>query len=40
MKRLLASAKEILKRKIDILGMDACLMSMAEVVTSCVAAFR
>jgi hypothetical protein len=32
MKRLLASAKGILKRKIDILGMDACLMSMAEVV--------
>ena len=32
MKRLLASAKKILKRKIDILGMDACLMSMAEVV--------
>jgi hypothetical protein len=32
MKRLLASAKKILKRKIDILGMDACMMSMAEVV--------
>ena len=32
MKRLLISAKKILKRKIDILGMDACLMSMAEVV--------
>jgi len=31
MKRLLASTKKILKRKIDILGMDACLMSMAEV---------
>ena len=32
MKRLLTSAKKILKRKIDILGMDACMMSMAEVV--------
>jgi hypothetical protein len=32
MKRLLASAKKILKHKIDILGMDACLMSMAEVI--------
>lgn len=32
MKRLLASTKKILKRKIDILGMDACMMSMAEVV--------
>jgi hypothetical protein len=32
MKRLLASTKTILKRKIDILGMDACMMSMAEVV--------
>ncbi len=31
MKRLLLSAKKRLKRKIDILGMDACLMSMAEV---------
>jgi hypothetical protein len=32
MKRLLASAKKILKHKVDILGMDACLMSMAEVI--------
>jgi hypothetical protein len=32
MKRLLASTKKILKRKIDILGMDACMMSMAEAV--------
>jgi hypothetical protein len=32
MKRLLASTVKILKRKIDILGMDACMMSMAEVV--------
>ncbi len=31
MKRLLASAKKALKQKIDILGMDACLMSMVEV---------
>jgi hypothetical protein len=32
MKRVLLSATNMLKRKIDILGMDACLMSMAEVV--------
>jgi hypothetical protein len=31
MKRILSSAKKILKRKVDILGMDACMMSMAEV---------
>ncbi len=31
MKRLLLSVKNTLGRKIDILGMDACLMSMAEV---------
>jgi hypothetical protein len=31
MKKVLTSAKTYLKRKIDILGMDACLMSMAEV---------
>ena len=31
MKRVLLSMKKILKHKIDILGMDACLMSMAEV---------
>jgi hypothetical protein len=31
MKRVLSSAKKALKHKIDILGMDACLMSMAEV---------
>jgi len=31
MKRLLASAKKTLKQKIDVLGMDACLMSMVEV---------
>jgi len=31
MKKVLASAKRLLKRKLDILGMDACLMSMAEV---------
>lgn len=30
-KRILLSAKKLLGRKIDILGMDACLMSMAEV---------
>jgi hypothetical protein len=31
MKKVLADAKALLKRKLDILGMDACLMSMAEV---------
>jgi hypothetical protein len=31
MKKVLSSAKKMLKRKIDILGMDACMMSMAEV---------
>ena len=31
MKRVLLSMKKMLKHKIDILGMDACLMSMAEV---------
>jgi len=31
MKRVLQDAKILLKRRIDILGMDACLMSMAEV---------
>jgi hypothetical protein len=31
MKNALEDAKTYLKRKIDILGMDACLMSMAEV---------
>lgn len=31
MKRVLLSVKKTLGRKIDILGMDACLMSMAEV---------
>jgi hypothetical protein len=31
MKNVLLEAKSFLKRKIDILGMDACLMSMAEV---------
>jgi hypothetical protein len=31
MKKVLLDAKVILKQKIDILGMDACLMSMAEV---------
>ncbi len=31
MKRVLAGTKKLLKRKLDILGMDACLMSMAEV---------
>ncbi|RPI36162.1 MAG: peptidase C11 [Nitrospiraceae bacterium] len=31
MKRLLANAKKVFKKKIDILGMDACMMSMAEV---------
>ena len=30
-KRVLAAARKTLKHKIDILGMDACLMSMAEV---------
>jgi hypothetical protein len=31
MKKVLLQAKAVLKQKIDILGMDACLMSMAEV---------
>ena len=31
MKRVLMGVKKSLKRKIDILGFDACLMSMAEV---------
>jgi hypothetical protein len=31
MKKLLSQVKKLLKRKLDILGMDACLMSMAEV---------
>jgi len=31
MKNVLASASKVLKRKLDILGMDACLMSMVEV---------
>ncbi|MFH0783927.1 MAG: clostripain-related cysteine peptidase [Pseudomonadota bacterium] len=31
LKKVLAAAKKKLKRKIDILGMDACLMNMAEV---------
>jgi hypothetical protein len=31
LKRVLLSIKKMLKRKIDILGMDACLMSMLEV---------
>jgi hypothetical protein len=31
MKKVLANVKKLLKRKLDILGMDACLMSMAEV---------
>lgn len=31
MKKVLADTKKLLKRKLDILGMDACLMSMAEV---------
>lgn len=31
MKRVLAGTKKLLKRNLDILGMDACLMSMAEV---------
>jgi Clostripain family len=31
MKAVLAGAKKLLKRKVDILGLDACLMSMAEV---------
>ena len=30
-KKVFAAAKRLLKRKVDILGMDACLMSMAEV---------
>ena len=32
MKKVLQDAKALLDRKIDILGMDACLMSMAEVL--------
>ncbi|MBI5091567.1 MAG: peptidase C11 [Candidatus Hydrogenedentes bacterium] len=31
MKKVLADAAKLLGRKLDILGMDACLMSMAEV---------
>ena len=31
MKKVLVAAAKLLKRKVDILGMDACLMSMAEV---------
>jgi hypothetical protein len=31
MKSVLSSAKKILNHKVDILGMDACMMSMAEV---------
>jgi len=31
MKKVLAKTMKLLKRKLDILGMDACLMSMAEV---------
>lgn len=31
MKEVLSSTKKLLKRSLDILGMDACLMSMAEV---------
>jgi len=31
MKSVLAKAKKLINRKIDILGMDACLMSMVEV---------
>jgi hypothetical protein len=31
MKQVLAGTKKLLKRNLDILGMDACLMSMAEV---------
>lgn len=31
MKKVLAATAKLLKRKLDILGMDACLMSMAEV---------
>lgn len=31
MKKVMAGAAKLLKRKLDIFGMDACLMSMAEV---------
>ena len=31
MKAVLAKTKKLLKRNLDVLGMDACLMSMAEV---------
>ncbi len=31
MKKVLTDAAKLLKRKLDVLGMDACLMSMAEV---------
>ncbi len=31
MKQVLSKTKKLLKRNLDILGMDACLMSMAEV---------
>jgi hypothetical protein len=31
MKKVLADTKKLLKRKLDVFGMDACLMAMAEV---------
>ena len=31
MKKVLAKAKKLIKRNLDVFGMDACLMSMAEV---------
>jgi hypothetical protein len=31
LKKVLADTRKLLKRKLDVLGMDACLMSMAEV---------
>ena len=34
MKQVLADTATLLGRKVDILGMDACLMSMAEVGNS------
>jgi cysteine peptidase C11 family protein len=31
MKKVMAATRKLLKRKVDVFGMDACLMSMAEV---------
>ena len=34
LKRVLATAHRVLKRKVDVVGMDACLMTMIEVAVS------